>query len=90
MQGQKIVVLYSSLACMAPGFPVPNLVSDSNRVLLYPIQPQAGLKQKDLLEVLGLGAIAAPMFAMKVRVDEFTITQVLCVEHCTHRWHSCA
>lgn len=26
---------------------------------------QAGLKQKDLLDVLGLGAIAAPMFAMK-------------------------
>jgi 3-hydroxyisobutyrate dehydrogenase-like beta-hydroxyacid dehydrogenase len=28
---------------------------------------QAGLSQEDLLEASGLGAIAAPMFAMKVR-----------------------
>jgi glyoxylate/succinic semialdehyde reductase len=26
---------------------------------------QAGLKQQDVLDVLGLGAIAAPMFALK-------------------------
>jgi 3-hydroxyisobutyrate dehydrogenase-like beta-hydroxyacid dehydrogenase len=41
---------------------------------------QAGLSQEDLLEASGMGAIAAPMFAMKVLVG------MLCPACLLHCW----
>ena len=43
-----------------PAFPLPNLAAPP-----LPLPHQVGLRQQDVIDVVGLGAIAAPMFALK-------------------------